>query len=221
MKAFTLKTCMLLNAKDMVRLPKYALVERLAVVQSQTTKWQCHLDYDHKPAYGEWTDHPNQEAASSPSQSYFEVLKTMTDGQQKKQTVKMPHTITKQSRKHRANKDYSGLIEQVSWHTLPAKDETGTRSVSGDSSQTTQQSSIHPDDDISTRGRIGVDSTLDDASNPYQIPRYIQEKINKRLNQKTVTGTATSSDTGMANQWETCSCHNLLKTSNRNTYNIT
>ena len=120
-----------------------------------------------------------------PSQSYAETLKTAIGEQQKKLAVKLPPASTDHSRKHRMRKVEYGTVKRMSQESL-------TRLLK----QASKQSTRHLVDDVAMQERSDANSIANDSS--FEVPRYLQRKNNRRMTQKTLTGTASSSDTFMA-----------------------
>ncbi|KAI0238796.1 hypothetical protein LSAT2_010457, partial [Lamellibrachia satsuma] len=115
----------MLNAQDIVRLPKYSpgellgpsIAERLAAVESQLRQLNDSVSTNTEKRLrmeGDLTT-LTKKAASTPSQSYAETLKIGTGEQQKKLAVKLPPASTDHSRKHRMRKVESGTVKRVSW----------------------------------------------------------------------------------------------------------
>ena len=126
-KVFALKSPLyvMLNTQDIVQLPKYSpdellepsLVERLAMVESQLRELNDSISTNTEKRLrmeGDLTT-LTKKAASTPSQSYAETLKTATGEQQKKLAVTLPTASTDHLRKHRMRKVESGTVKQVSW----------------------------------------------------------------------------------------------------------
>ena len=115
-KVFALKIppCVMLNAQDIVRLPKYSpgellgpsLAERLAVMESQLRQLSDSVSTNTDKRLRMEGDVTTliKKAATTPSQSYTETLKTATGEQQKKLAVKLPPASTDHSRTHRMEK---------------------------------------------------------------------------------------------------------------------
>ena len=64
--------------------------------------------------------------------------------------------------------------------------------------QTSKQSTRHLVDDVATQERSDANSTAADSDKPFEVPRCLQRTNERCMTQKTLTGTAASSDTSMA-----------------------
>ena len=165
----------MLNAQDIVRLPKYSpgellepsITERLAVVESQLRQLSDSVSTNTEKRLCMEGDlyTLTKKAASIPSQSYAETLKTATGEQRKKLAVKLTLASKDHSRTHRMRKVEYGTVKRVSRQAPRFMNESR-----------------------------GVDSTTqaDDSDKPFDVPRCLQRKNERRITQKTVTGTATS-----------------------------
>lgn len=192
--------CVVLNAQDIVRLPKYSpgellepsLVERLAVLESQLRQLSDSVSTNTEKRLRMEGDISTlaKKAASTPSRSYAETLKTSTDKQQKKLTVKLTPASTDQSGKHRKKKVASGTVKRTSRQAPRVASESRTVG-----STTVVDSAALVVNDVDTQGRIDVNSSAGDS---FEIPSYLRRKNERRMAKKTVTGTATASETLMA-----------------------
>ena len=206
-KVFALKThpCVMLNAQDIVRLPKYSpcewlglsIAKRLAVVESQLRQLNDSISRNTEKRLrmeGDLTT-LTKKAATIPSQSYAETLKTVTGEQQKKLAVKLPPASTDHSRKHRMRKVESGTVKRVRWQAPRVMSESR---VVDSTTQASKQSTRHLIDNVATQERSGANSIADDSDKPFEVPRYLQRKNKRRITQKMLTGPAASSDTFVA-----------------------